>query len=121
MVEIGTGSIAVTFKARRASWRNGSVFLSDKHGHNGDGSDDDDLPPLRDILSGMKPKGVVENGALSLKRRILTQQPVAASGLRGDPAKADAGTGAANLEPSDSEGGYFTFWNPFPQSFSIVD
>ena len=57
----------------------------------------------------MQPKGAVENGALSLKRRILTQQPVAASGLRGDPAKADAGTGAAALEPGDSEGGYFTF------------
>ena len=57
----------------------------------------------------MKPKGAAENGALSLKRRVLTQQPVAASGLRGNPAKADAGTGAAALEPGDIEGGYFIF------------
>jgi len=45
---------------------------ADGDGHNGDGSDDNDLPYLRYILSGMKPKGAVENGALSLKRRILT-------------------------------------------------
>jgi len=67
-------------------------------------NDDDDLPPLLDILSAMKPKGAVEKGTLR-----LTQQPVGGSGLRGDLAEADTGTGAAGLKHGDSQGGYFTF------------
>jgi len=90
-----------TLKALKGNCvRNGASHPGD----NGNNDDDDDLPPLSDLLSMMKPKGAVGKGTLR-----LTQQPVGGSGLRGNLAETDTGTGAAGLKPGDSRGGYFTF------------
>ena len=62
----------------------------------------------------MKPKGAVGKGTPR-----PTQRPVGGSGLRGDLAEADTGTGAAGLKPGDSQGGYFTFSNRFPKFIPI--
>ncbi len=67
-------------------------------------NDDNDLPPLLDILSTMKPKKAVEKSMLR-----LTQQSVDGSGLRGNLAEADTGTGAADLKHGNSQGEYFIF------------